>query len=76
MKRTIAEFSDIDSSGQGGARIYKICKEAEYCHKRQRETRSSCVKKYQVSGPLWCQANQWLDLRRDLRSSEGGEHHP
>jgi len=28
-------------------------------------------KKYQASGLLWCQVNQWLDLRRDLRSSEG-----
>jgi len=38
MKRIIAELSDTDSSGQGGARIYKICKEAEDGHKRQRET--------------------------------------
>jgi len=35
MKRTIAEFSDTDSSGQGGARIYK---EAEDRYKRERET--------------------------------------
>jgi len=31
---------------------------------------SEWSKKYQASGPLWCQANQWLDLRRDPRSSE------
>jgi len=36
MKRTIAEFSDTDSSAWAGrARIYKICKETEDCQGKQ-----------------------------------------
>jgi len=82
MKQTISEFSDTDSSTQEEQKStrsvtkQKIATKGKGKQEAAAKFQSELSKKYQASGPLWCQANQWLDLRRDPRSCKGEERHP